>query len=213
MTLFLIINIVMISCGSGGPAPKEGQAAKADGTVIDLAKVSKKIKDVVEFATSVKEIHTLVKSVDELAKAIGKKIKQNSEELEVDNGKNNKNGELVAGAFQVILTVKDKLEKLGNIPEISEELKGKVTDSKNKCKEFVDKVKADSDISKAEATDEHVKKAIDQINTPSGEKGGAELVKLNKSIDDLLIAANNAVNIALVELTTPDKVATSAKKN
>ncbi|QDA32710.2 variable large family protein (plasmid) [Borrelia miyamotoi] len=42
---------------------------------------------------------------------------------------------------------------------------------------------------KQEATDEHVKKAIDQINTPSGEKGGAELVKLNKSIDDLLIAA------------------------
>ncbi|QBK64105.1 hypothetical protein EZU68_06980, partial (plasmid) [Borrelia miyamotoi] len=82
MTLFLIINIVMISCGSGGPAPKEGQAAKADGTVIDLAKVSKKIKDVVEFATSVKVIHTLVKSVYELAKAIGKKIKQNSEELE-----------------------------------------------------------------------------------------------------------------------------------
>ncbi|AHH05645.1 hypothetical protein CNO14_07325 (plasmid) [Borrelia miyamotoi] len=35
ITLFLIINIVMISCGSGGPAPKDGQAAKADGTVID----------------------------------------------------------------------------------------------------------------------------------------------------------------------------------
>nr|QBL99551.1 hypothetical protein EZU71_06920 [Borrelia miyamotoi] len=65
---------------------------------------------------------------------------------------------------------------------------------------------------KKEATDEHVKKAIDQINTQSGEKGGAELVKLNKAIDDLLIAANNAVNIALVEPTTPDKVATSAKK-
>ncbi|AHH05933.1 Variable outer membrane protein (plasmid) [Borrelia miyamotoi FR64b] len=24
MTLFLIINIVIISCGSGGPAPKDG---------------------------------------------------------------------------------------------------------------------------------------------------------------------------------------------
>ncbi|WAZ85695.1 Vsp/OspC family lipoprotein [Borrelia miyamotoi] len=75
MTLFLIINIVMISCGSGGPAPTDGQAAKADGTVIDLVKVSKKIKDAVSFAEGVKEVHTLVKSVDELAKAIGKKIK------------------------------------------------------------------------------------------------------------------------------------------
>ncbi|AHH05974.1 Variable outer membrane protein (plasmid) [Borrelia miyamotoi FR64b] len=28
MTLFLTINIVMISCGSGGPAPKEGQSSK-----------------------------------------------------------------------------------------------------------------------------------------------------------------------------------------
>ncbi|WEG86193.1 hypothetical protein EZU67_007465 (plasmid) [Borrelia miyamotoi] len=56
MTLFLIINIVMISCGSGGPAPIEGQAAKADGTVIDLKKISKKIKDAVDFAASVKEV-------------------------------------------------------------------------------------------------------------------------------------------------------------
>ncbi|MBW6186498.1 hypothetical protein KZ870_34935 [Pseudomonas aeruginosa] len=54
ITLFLIINIVMISCGSGGPAPKDGQAAKADGTVIDLVKVRKKINDVVERVVSVK---------------------------------------------------------------------------------------------------------------------------------------------------------------
>ncbi|AHH04428.1 Variable outer membrane protein (plasmid) [Borrelia nietonii YOR] len=67
----------------------------------------------------------------------------------MDNGKNNKNGELVAGAFQVMLTVKAKLEKLGNMPEISEELKGKITGSKSRCKEFVGKVKANSDISEA----------------------------------------------------------------
>ncbi|ETZ17120.1 Variable outer membrane protein [Borrelia duttonii CR2A] len=101
-------------------------------------------------------MHVLVKSVDELAKAIGKKIKQNFEELDVDNGKNNKNGELVAGVFQVMLTVKSKLEELWNTPEISDELKGKVAGSKNKCKEFVDKIKADSDIAKAEVTDEHL---------------------------------------------------------
>ncbi|UPA08700.1 hypothetical protein bhDAH_001407 (plasmid) [Borrelia hermsii DAH] len=115
------------------------------------------MKDASTFVASVKEVETLVKSIDEIVKAIGKKIKQNSEDLEVDNGKNNKNGELVAGAFQVMLTVKVKLGKLGNTPEISEGLKGKIIDSKSKCKEFVDKVKADSDISKAEATDEHAK--------------------------------------------------------
>ncbi|ANA43968.1 Vsp69 (plasmid) [Borrelia hermsii HS1] len=127
----------------------------------------------------------------------------------MDNGKNNKNGELVAGAFQVMLTVKVKLEKLGNTPEISEELKGKIADSKSRCKEFVDKVKADSNISKAEATDEHVKKAIDQVNTPAGEKGGAELVKLNKSIGELLKVANEAVEAVIAELTTLAKPTSS----
>ncbi|AHH05640.1 hypothetical protein CNO14_07310 (plasmid) [Borrelia miyamotoi] len=54
MTLFLIINIVMISCGSGGPAFKDGQTAKADGTVIDLKTVSKKIKDAVGVCSNCK---------------------------------------------------------------------------------------------------------------------------------------------------------------
>ncbi|WP_420866477.1 Vsp/OspC family lipoprotein, partial [Borrelia hermsii] len=31
-----------------------------DGTVLDLAKISKKIKDASDFATSVKEVHTLL---------------------------------------------------------------------------------------------------------------------------------------------------------
>ncbi|WP_331712195.1 hypothetical protein [Borrelia miyamotoi] len=34
---------------------KTGQAAKADGAVIDLVKVSKKIKDAVEFVAGVKK--------------------------------------------------------------------------------------------------------------------------------------------------------------
>ncbi|WP_413814472.1 Vsp/OspC family lipoprotein [Borrelia nietonii] len=108
-----------------------------------------------EFSKDVKEVETLVKSICELAKAIGKKIKQNPDALGTDG---THNGSLVAGAFQLVLTVKVKLEKLGNTPEISGELKGKITDSKSKCKEFADKIKADSDISKVEVTDEHVKK-------------------------------------------------------
>ncbi|WAZ72818.1 Vsp/OspC family lipoprotein (plasmid) [Borrelia miyamotoi] len=87
MTLFLTINIVMISCGSGGSAPKEGQASKADGTVIDLLKISKKIKEAFEFAEGVKDVHTFVKSVDNLAKAIGMKI-QNGDILATDNNHN-----------------------------------------------------------------------------------------------------------------------------
>ncbi|WP_281506155.1 Vsp/OspC family lipoprotein [Borrelia nietonii] len=36
------------------------------------------MKDASTFVASVKEVETLVKSIDELAKAIGKKIKQNA---------------------------------------------------------------------------------------------------------------------------------------
>ncbi|AMR76093.1 hypothetical protein A0V01_05680 (plasmid) [Borrelia hermsii] len=49
------------------------KVAKSDGTVLDLAKISAKIKEASTFAVSVKEVHTLVKSVDNLAKDIEKK--------------------------------------------------------------------------------------------------------------------------------------------
>ncbi|WP_349643006.1 Vsp/OspC family lipoprotein [Borrelia venezuelensis] len=103
MTLFLLS-----SCNTSGNATKDGQAAKSDGTVIDLDKITKNITDSVAFAKDVKEIHTLVKSIDELAKAIGKKIK-NDGTLDAMAGKN---GSLLAGVFQVILTVETKLEQL-----------------------------------------------------------------------------------------------------
>ncbi|ATQ16569.1 Vsp/OspC family lipoprotein (plasmid) [Borrelia miyamotoi] len=176
MTLFLIINIVMISCGSGGPAPKEGQASKADGTVIDLAKVSKKIKDAVDFAASVKEIETLVKSVDELAKAIGKKIKEDG----TLDTLNNKNGSLLAGAFQVILTVETKLKELEKKNGLSDAFKAKITNAKGvNVLELVNKLKG----------------------------GHAELEALNTAIDELLKAANGAVSSAIAELTISAKAA------
>ncbi|WP_331486848.1 Vsp/OspC family lipoprotein [Borrelia nietonii] len=61
MTLFLLM-----SCNNLGTTPKDGQAAKSDGTVIDLSKISKNIADAVAFAKGVKDVHTLVKSIDEL---------------------------------------------------------------------------------------------------------------------------------------------------
>ncbi|ATQ15372.2 Vsp/OspC family lipoprotein (plasmid) [Borrelia miyamotoi] len=210
MTLFLIINIVMMSCGSGGPAPKEGQAAKADGTVIDLAKVSKKIKYAVEFAASVKEIETLVKSVDELAKAIGKKIKNDNSNFEAEK---DHNGALIAGAFQVILTVKGKLTSLEQIFGISDELKTKVGMAKKESEAFLTQVKSKhTDLAKEGVTDAHAKSVID-VADGTKDKGASELVKLNTEIDELLKAAKMTVDAAIAELTNPVKVAATGDQS
>ncbi|ATQ15521.2 Vsp/OspC family lipoprotein (plasmid) [Borrelia miyamotoi] len=205
MTLFLIINIVMISCGSGGPAPKEGQAAKADGTVIDLVKVSKKIKDAVEFAASVKEIETLVKSVDELAKAIGKKVEAGGT-LGDDGGKN---GSLISGAYSVVLFADTKLGQLENKEGISAELKAKVVASKAASKAFIDKVKGENaSLGKNDAFDDDTKKAIKKDNDDKT-KGAKELGELNTAVDELLKVANDEVEAAIKVLISPVKAATS----
>ncbi|QFP42539.1 hypothetical protein F9Y90_05425 (plasmid) [Borrelia miyamotoi] len=205
MTLFLIINIVMISCGNGGPAPKEGQAAKADGTVIDLVKVSKKIKDAVEFATSVKEVETLVKSVDELAKAIGKKIKNDGTlENETD-----KNGSLLAGAHSVISAVKTKVGALETTSGISNELKTKITDVKSKAEAFLGKLKdKSSDLGKNDVKDTDAKSAI-LTTDATKDKGAKELGELNTAVDELLKVANDEVESAIKVLISPVKAATS----
>ncbi|AHH05982.1 Variable outer membrane protein, partial (plasmid) [Borrelia miyamotoi FR64b] len=204
MTLFLIINIVMISCGSGGPAPKEGQAAKADGTVIDLVKVSKKIKDAVEFAASVKEIETLVKSVDELAKAIGKKVEAGGT-LGDDGGKN---GSLISGAYSVVLFADTKLGQLENKEGISAELKAKVVASKAASKAFIDKVKGENaSLGKNDAFDDDTKKAIKKDNDDKT-KGAKELGELNTAVDELLKVANDEVEAAIKVLISPVKAAT-----
>ncbi|AJA67245.2 Vsp1 lipoprotein (plasmid) [Borrelia miyamotoi LB-2001] len=210
MTLFLIINIVMISCGSGGPAPKEGQAAKADGTVVDLVKVSKKIKDAVEFAANVKEVETLVKSINELAKAIGKKIKSDGQ-FDTESGKN---GSLLAGAQSIMLAVKAKLGQLDNKEGISTELKQKVTDSKTKTETFLTKLKDNhSDLGKNEATDAHAKSAIDITDTGTKDKGTSELIALNTSINALLETANDEVEAAIKALINPSKALTAGQSS
>ncbi|WP_430644702.1 Vsp/OspC family lipoprotein [Borrelia puertoricensis] len=196
MTLFLLL-----SCNTSGKNLTDDEVAKSDGTVIDLAKITKNIKDSVAFAKSVKEIETLVKSIDELANAIGKKI-QNGDTLADDSGKN---GSLLAGAFSIISAVSTKLEKLEKQDGVSTELKGKVTVVKAATKKFLDTVKgASGDLGKNEATDVHAKSAI-LVTDGTKDKGAKELGELNTAIDALLKAAEAAVTSAINELTTSSK--------
>ncbi|UPA11389.1 hypothetical protein bpSLO_001244 (plasmid) [Borrelia parkeri] len=204
MTLFLLM-----SCNNSGTSPKDGQAAKSDGTLIDLKSVSSKITEAVAFAKSVTEVHTLVKSIDELAKAIGKKIKNDGTlENETD-----KNGSLLAGVHSVISAVKTKVEALETTSGISNELKTKITEVKSKSEAFLGKLKdKSSDLGKNEATDAHAKAAI-LTTDATKDKGAKELGELNTSIDELLTAANGAVTSAIKELSTPAKSASSAQSN
>ncbi|UPA11610.1 hypothetical protein bpSLO_001486 (plasmid) [Borrelia parkeri] len=204
MTLFLLI-----SCNNSASSPKDGQAAKSDGTLIDLATISSKITEAVAFAKDVKEVHTLVKSIDELAKAIGKKIKSDGQ-FDTESGKN---GSLLAGAQSIMLAVKAKLGHLENKEGFSTELKQKITDSKTKTETFLTKLKDNhSDLGKNEATDDDTKKAIKKDNDDKT-KGAEELIKLNTAIDALFTAAEDAVTAAITQLSTPAKSASSAKSN
>ncbi|ANF34550.1 Variable small protein 1 (plasmid) [Borrelia turicatae] len=197
MTLFLLL-----SCNNSGKNLKEDEVAKSDGTVLDLNSVSKNITNAVDFAKSVKEVHTLVKSIDELAKAIGKKI-QNQDTLGTMAGKN---GSLLAGVFQVILTVETKLTELEKKKGLSDALKAKITNVKGEGTGLVNKLKGGhAELGIEGATDENAKKAIDRVNEANGDKGAEELGKLNTAIDELLKAAESAVATAITELTTPAK--------
>ncbi|WP_326942973.1 Vsp/OspC family lipoprotein [Borrelia hispanica] len=151
-----------------------------------------------EFAGKVKEVHTLVKSVDELAKAIGKKIKSDNNNFEAEA---NKTGSLVAGALQIVLTVKEKLGKLDAEATKFEEVNSKFTEAKGKIDEFVKKLKeGHAALGEHDAQDDDVKKAIDRIGQPNGDKGAKELGGLNKAIDELLRASNKIVSDAMAEL-------------
>ncbi|AFI31895.1 Vsp58 (plasmid) [Borrelia crocidurae str. Achema] len=207
--IVMMMVVMVMGCNSGGGIKEgeEGKARKGDGSVIDLKTVSKKIRDAVAFAESVKEVHTLVKSVNELAKAVGMKI-QNGDTLAADN---NHNGGILAGSFQIISTVKAKLDILSETNIISDELKQKVNDSKSKAEAFLGKLKTNhSDLGKEGATDDHAKAAI-LVTNNTKDKGATELGQLNTSIGELLTAANELVNDAVKELTTPTNVATPVK--
>ncbi|WP_434757460.1 Vsp/OspC family lipoprotein (plasmid) [Borrelia puertoricensis] len=196
LTLFLLI-----SCNTSGKNLTDDEVAKSDGTVIDLAKITKNITDAVAFAKSVKEIETLVKSIDELTKAIGKKVEA-AGTLGDDGGKN---GSLISGAYSVVLFADTKLGQLENKEGISVELKAKVAAAKAASKAFIDKVKGENaSLGKNDASDDDTKKAIKKDNGDKT-KGAEELGKLSTAIDALLTAAEAAVESAINELTTSTK--------
>ncbi|UPA17362.1 hypothetical protein bcCo53_001556 (plasmid) [Borrelia coriaceae] len=200
-TLFISL---FLSCNNGGPEIREGQVATADGTVIDLKAVSKKIKDTSAFASNVKEIHTLIKSVNELAKAIGKKIQQSSSGSDLaDDSSNNKDGRLVSGAFKIIFTVKDKATALEGISEVSSGLKMKITDLIGKSTAFLVKLQEKhSELGKTDVNGDVAKKAIDIANG-TVDHGASELKALNTTVDELLEAANAELEASIAELTIP----------
>ncbi|ASJ27795.1 Vsp/OspC family lipoprotein [Borrelia turicatae] len=206
MTLFLFM-----SCNNSGTSPKDGQAAKSDGTVIDLATITKNITDSVAFATSVKEVHTLVMSIDELAKAIGKKIK-NDGSLEAESTNADKNSQLVAGAFSVILEM-SKLVKALKEKTGYGSVKKQVDDIETKILALVEKIKKDGDLCKDGVSENHAKESIDKTNKPDGTKGAKELGELNIAIDELLKAAEAAVESAIKELITPAKSGSAQPSN
>ncbi|ACH93965.1 Vsp/OspC family lipoprotein [Borrelia duttonii] len=196
----VIIMVMMMGCNNGGGIKEgeEGKGMKGDGSVIDLKVVGEKIKSAVEFSESVKEVYTLVKSVDELSKAIGKKIKDSAAELAVQA---DKNASILAGAFNVVLYVKTKLEQLEKREGISEELKAKVIATTTANTAFLNKLKEENAyLGKDGVTDDNAKKAIDRIGQPNGNKGAKELGELNKAIDELLRASNKIVSDAMTEL-------------
>ncbi|UPA15702.1 hypothetical protein btBTE5EL_001430 (plasmid) [Borrelia turicatae] len=203
MTLFLLM-----SCNNSGTSPKDGQAAKSDGTVIDLATITKNIKDTVAFAKSVKEVHTLVKSIDELAKAIGKNFKDDGT---LENEQNH-NGALVTGVYQLISDVKGKLTKLETGASKFAGLKEKVVAAKTSSGTFLDKLKGESDLRKEGITDAHAKSAI-LVTDGTKDKGAKELSELNTAIDELLKAAEAAVESAIKELITPAKSESTKPSN
>ncbi|UPA14292.1 Vsp/OspC family lipoprotein [Borrelia turicatae] len=198
-----IVFLLSISCNNSGTSPKDGQAAKSDGTVIDLSKITKNIKDTVVFANDVKEVHTLVKSIDELAKAIKKKIQAGGLQDDTDN----LNGTLLAGAYQIMADADSKLTALEGKSEKFAGIKDKVISAKQKSTAFLNKLKSENatlGAASAAVSSANAKEAIDR-NNGTKTKGANELEELNTSIDELLKAADAAVTAAINVLTTPAK--------
>ncbi|ANF34559.1 vsp protein (plasmid) [Borrelia turicatae] len=206
MTLFLLM-----SCNNSGTSPKDGQAAKSDGTVIDLVTITKNIKDTVAFAKDVKEVHTLVKSIDELAKAIKKKIQAGGLQDDTDN----LNGTLLAGAYQIMADADSKLTALEGKSEKFAGIKDKVISAKQKSTAFLNKLKSENatlGAASAAVSSANAKEAIDR-NNATKTKGAKELEELNTAIDALLTSAEDAVTAAINALSTPAKSASTAQSN
>ncbi|WP_318250833.1 Vsp/OspC family lipoprotein [Borrelia duttonii] len=170
---------------------------------MDLKVVSKKIRDAVEFAGKVKEVHVLVKSVDTLAGSIGKKIKSDGK-FDTMAGKN---GSLLAGAYNIALDINGKLTVLEGKAGLSATLKAKVTAAKTSGESFSNKLKTEhTDLGKEDASDDNAKAAL-LVTNATKNKGVTELESLNTAVDELITAAQAAVEAAINELTNPVNVA------
>ncbi|WP_349643007.1 Vsp/OspC family lipoprotein [Borrelia venezuelensis] len=85
-------------------------------------------------------------------------------------------------------------------------MKAKITNVKGEGTGLLNKLKGGhAELGIEGATDENAQKAIDRNGKPDGDKGVAELKKLNTAIDELLTSAEAAVTSAIKELTTSAK--------
>ncbi|ACN24350.1 cell surface protein [Borreliella burgdorferi] len=192
MTLFLFI-----SCNNSG---KDGNtsANSADESVKgpNLTEISKKITDSNAVLLAVKEVEALLSSIDELAKAIGKKIKNDGS---LDN-EANRNESLLAGAYTISTLITQKLSKLNG----SEGLKEKIAAAKKCSEEFSTKLKDNhAQLGIQGVTDENAKKAILKANAAGKDKGVEELEKLSGSLESLSKAAKEMLANSVKELTSP----------
>ncbi|WP_330730623.1 Vsp/OspC family lipoprotein [Borrelia turicatae] len=185
---------MILSWNNSGTTPKDGQAAKSDGTVIDLSTISRNITEAVALAKSVKEIETLVKFIDELAKAIGKKIQAGGLQDDTDN----LNGTLLAGAYQIMADADSKLTALKDKSEKFAGMKDKVISAKQKSTAFLSKLKSENatlGAALAAVSSANAKEAIDRNN---GTKiKGAAISAVTKALGTLTIAIRNTIDVGL----------------
>ncbi|WP_434757304.1 Vsp/OspC family lipoprotein (plasmid) [Borrelia puertoricensis] len=138
---------------------------------------------------------------------IGKKIKSDKDELEIDNtNSKDKNGTLVSGAFGIGLDIDVKLVELEK--ESNALMKAKVTAITNANKSFLGKLRTNvatlSGVANGGVKDADAKAAILKGNATK-DKGVTELEALNTAIDALLTDAKKAVEDAIAELSVTKK--------
>ncbi|AHH11438.1 hypothetical protein bcCo53_001603 (plasmid) [Borrelia coriaceae] len=211
-TLFISL---FLSCNNGGPEIREGQAATADGTVIDLKTVSKKIKEASEFAVGVKEIGGLVDSLDGLAKGIGKKIVSSG--IATESTHNNKNNGLMAGVYEVALLIETKAKNLQVGESLGDrDLQTKVDTVKTKAEAFKNKLtNQHTDLgSSSGTTDTNAQQAIDRkTHGSNGTHGAKELAELYAAVTVLMKTAKDVLKETIKGIAEPVKIEFAAKVN
>ncbi|AHH11247.1 hypothetical protein bcCo53_001644 (plasmid) [Borrelia coriaceae] len=196
-TLFISL-FLFISCGNAGPVPKEGQAATADGTLINLKGIGDNIKGVVEFVMNIEEVKNLIVAIDELAKGIGKKINTSGSGIEADGSHgNNKNNGLIAGVYEIASLIETKAKGLQVGESFNDkELQTKVDIVKNKAEAFKSTLRSShSNLGSGSAvTDINAQKAIDRKSHGSdGTYGAIQLAELYEAVNALMSTANEVL--------------------